>query len=106
MDPSSCTLALNGLPEWIDETYIWRLFEPTKAVVNIKLSKLRSTGGGRVAHLEINSQENAKQILSVYNGASPPNVDLRLDISWASDTQAKFEGAHSVKHAGSQIVTT
>jgi hypothetical protein len=44
--------------------------------------------------LTINSPENAQQILSVYDGTSPPNVDLKLNISWASDVQEKFEGAH------------
>jgi RNA recognition motif. (a.k.a. RRM, RBD, or RNP domain) len=93
MESPTCTLAISNLPDWADESCLFKLFAPTKAVVSVKVSKLRCAGGGRLAHLELNSHENAEGCLRAYNGTMPPNVDLRLEMSWATDTQPKFEGA-------------
>ena len=89
-------LAVNGLPDWVDESYLWRLFAPTRSVLSIKMSRLRCTGGGRVAIMAMNSRENAAGCLRAYNNTMPPNTNLRLDIAWASETQLTFEGMYSI----------
>ena len=91
MEPE-CTLSIQNLPEWVTEAYLYRLFSPTQAVVSVKLSKMRSVGGGRVAYMVMSSAENAARCLQTYHGTSPPNVNLRLDLAWAAQTQPKFEG--------------
>lgn len=93
MDRSGCTLAIHTLPDWVDENYLYQLFMPTKAVVSVKVSRLRTAGGGKVAYMTMNSHENAEGCLQAYNGTMPPNVQLRLEMSWATDVLPKFEGA-------------
>jgi hypothetical protein len=93
MDRSGCTLAIHNLPDWVDENYLYQLFMPTRSVVSVKVSRLRTAGGGKMAYMTMNSHENAEGCLQAYNGTMPPNVQLRLEMSWATHALPMFEGA-------------
>jgi hypothetical protein len=85
------TLAVTNLPDWVDDSYLYQLFLPTKSVVCVRMARGRCPGGGKLAHLQCNTPEAAEGILKAYNGTLAPNTSIRLDISWASDIP-KCEG--------------
>jgi hypothetical protein len=89
----SAELALQQLPEWVDEQYLYRLFAQTQAVIHVKMSRLPIPGSGRVAIMTMNSPASAAGVLQHYSGVTPPNANFHLDITWASQLQLIFQGA-------------
>ena len=93
MAQDGAALVLYDRPDWVDENYLFQLFMPTKAVMSLKVSRVRVIDGGRVALMEMNSRENAEGCIRAYNGTVPPNVQLTLKMTWAEQYPIQFEGA-------------
>lgn len=81
-------LKLEHLPDWVTRDYLLQLFAHTRAVQDVHMSSQWSAGGGKLAYMRMVSPQAAAQVLQTYNGKSPPNAPLRLEMSWA--TEASF----------------